>query len=51
MKATILDGPSAAGFHLIGMPLDGGPVQTPDAALRALRSRATVIRFAELTGE
>jgi len=51
MKATIIDGPSAAGFYLIEMPLDGGSLQTPDAALRALRSRATVIRFAELTGE
>jgi len=51
LKATIVDGPSAAGFYLIDMPLDGGSVQTPDAALRALRSRATVLRFAELTGE
>jgi len=51
LKATIVDGPSAAGFYVIDVPLDGGSVQTPDAALRALRSRATVIRFAELTGE
>jgi len=48
MKATIMDGPSAAGFYLIDVPLGTGSVRTPDEALRALRGRAEVIRFAEL---
>jgi hypothetical protein len=51
LKATIADGPSAAGFYLIDVPLDGGSLQTPDEALRALLSRTTVVRFAELAAE
>lgn len=48
MKATIMDGPSAAGFYLIDVPLHSDSVRTPDEALRALRGRTEVIRFAEL---
>jgi hypothetical protein len=51
LKATIADGPSPAGFYLIDVPLDGGSLQTPDEALRALLSRTTVVRFAELAAE
>ncbi len=48
VKATIVDGPSAAGFYLIEVPLNGGAVRTPEEALRVLRARAAVIQFAEL---
>jgi hypothetical protein len=48
MKATIVDGPSSAGFYLIEVPLDGGAVKSPEEARRALRARPEVVRFAEL---
>lgn len=51
LKATIIDGPSAAGFYLIDVALDGGAVKTPGEALRALRGRSEVIRFAELVAQ
>lgn len=47
--ATIVDGPSAAGFYLIDVPLDGGAVKSPEEARRALRARPEVVRFAELS--
>jgi len=50
LKATIVDGPSAAGFYLIDVPLDGG-LKTPPEALRALRGRPDVVRFAELSSQ
>ena len=48
LRATIVDGPSAAGFYLIDVPLDGGSLMTPEEVVRALRERPEVIRFAEL---
>lgn len=48
LKAMIVDGPTAAGFYLIDVPLHSDSVRTPDEALRALRGRAEVIRFVEL---
>jgi hypothetical protein len=48
LHATIVDGPSAAGFYVIDVPLDGG-LKTPPEALRALRGRPDVVRFAELS--
>lgn len=48
LKAMIVDGPSSAGFYLIDVPLHSDSVKTPDEALRALRGRTEVIRFAEL---
>jgi hypothetical protein len=51
LRAIIVDGPSPAGFYLIDVPLDGGAVRTPEEAVRTLRERHEVIRFAELTGQ
>jgi hypothetical protein len=48
VQATIVDGPSAAGFYLIDVPLDRG-LKTPPEALRALRGRPDVVRFAALS--
>ena len=48
LHAMIVDGPSAAGFYVIDVPLDGG-LKTPPEALRALRGRPDVVRFAELS--
>ena len=50
LKATIVDGPSAAGFYVIDVPLDGG-LKTPPEAVRALRGRPDVVRFAELSSQ
>ena len=50
LKATIVDGPSAAGFYVIDVPLDGG-LKTPPEAVRALRGRPDVVRFAELSSD
>ncbi|MBI4381332.1 MAG: zf-HC2 domain-containing protein [candidate division NC10 bacterium] len=47
LHATIVDGPSAAGFYVIDVPLDGSAVRTPEEAVRTLRERHEVIRFAE----
>ena len=51
VKATIVDGPSAAGFYLIDVPLDGGGVKSPEEVRRALRARPEVVRFAELAAK
>jgi len=51
VRATIVDGPSSAGFYLIDVPLDGGVVRTSEEALRALRGRIQVVRFAELSSQ
>lgn len=51
IRATIVDGPSAAGFYLIDVPLDGGAVKSPEEARRALRARPEVVRFAELAAQ
>ena len=51
VKATIVDGPSAAGFYLIDVRLDGGLVKSPEEALRVLSRRAEVIRLAELVAQ
>ncbi len=48
VRAAIVDGPSAAGFYLIDVPLDGGSVRTAEDALRAFRKHPEVIRFADL---
>ncbi len=51
VRATIVDGPSAAGFYLIEVPLDVEAVRTSEEALRALRGRIQVVRFAELSSQ
>jgi len=48
--ATIVDGPSAAGFYLIDVPLLNGAGRSRDQVLRVLRGRSEVIRFAEVAG-
>lgn len=50
VKATIVDGPSAAGYYLIDASLDGD-LKTPLDAMQALRGRSRVIRFAELASQ
>lgn len=50
VQATIVDGPSAAGFYLIDVPLLNGAGRSRDQVLRALRGRSEVIRFAEVLG-
>ena len=50
VRATIVDGPSAAGFYLIDVPLLNGAGRSRDQVLRALRGRSEVIRFAEVAG-
>lgn len=50
VKATIVDGPSAAGYYLIDVSLDGD-LKTPLDAMQALRGRPDVVRFAELSSQ
>jgi len=47
VQATIVDGPSAAGFYLIDVPLLNGAERSRD---QVLRGRSEVIRFAEVAG-
>lgn len=50
VKATIVDGPSAAGYYVIDVSLDGD-LKTPPDAIQALRGRSDVVRFAELSSQ
>jgi hypothetical protein len=50
VRATIVDGPSAAGFYLIDVPLLNGAGRSRDQVLRVLRGRSGVIRFTEVAG-
>lgn len=50
VKATIVDGPSVAGYYLIDVSLDGD-LKTPPDAIQALRRRPDVVRFAELSSQ
>ncbi len=49
IKATIVSGPSPLGFYTIAVPIASGvePQTTLDDALRRLRGRPEVVRFAE----
>jgi hypothetical protein len=47
----IVDGPSAAGFYLIEVPIDRSSIRTPEEVLQAIHKHQEVISFAEVTSQ